>query len=90
VENAKRVVVQFDVEAALRRHLARQTRRFNGDPRHYLQKGERTFPNFLAVPGQTTPGRLTVTKWRFAAHPSPENENLPLPANASFCFACLP
>jgi len=48
-----------------------------------MQNGERTFPNFLAVPGQTTPGRLTVTKWRFTVRPWPENENLPLPANAS-------
>jgi hypothetical protein len=48
-----------------------------------MQKGERTFPNFLAVPGQTTPGRLTVTKWRFAARPWPENENLPPPLNAN-------
>jgi hypothetical protein len=30
------VVVQFDVEAALRRHLASQTRRYNAKLHHYL------------------------------------------------------
>jgi len=39
----------------------------------------RTFPNFLALSGQTRPGRVTVTKCRFTARPRPGNENLPLP-----------
>ena len=48
-----------------------------------MQKNERTFPNILFLPRQTAPGRLIATECRWLARPSPENESLPLPANAS-------
>ncbi len=50
------------------------------------KKSERTFPNSLALPHGTTPGRLIATKCRFVARPWPENEDLPLRLNVS----CLP
>jgi hypothetical protein len=49
-----------------------------------MQKSERTFPSLLALPGQTAPGRVTVTRCRFALRPWAENENLPLFLNASY------
>ena len=48
------------------------------------KKSERTFPNLLALPAQTTPGRVTVTRCRSALCPWPENENLPLLLNAIY------
>jgi hypothetical protein len=48
-----------------------------------MQNGERTFPNFPALPRQTTPGRLMVTKWHWAAGPSLEHYSLPLSPDRS-------
>jgi hypothetical protein len=48
------------------------------------ETSEQTFPNLFALPGQTTPGRVTVTICRSALCPWPENENLTLLLNASY------
>jgi hypothetical protein len=48
-----------------------------------MQKSERTLRDFPVLPGQTTPGRFTETKCRLAVGPRPQNQNLPVPLNAS-------
>jgi len=49
-----------------------------------ISASERAFPNFLALRGQTAPGRVTVTRCRSEVCPWPENDNLPLLLNASY------